>query len=673
MKENKNIYDLFSIWSPLKSVSYTINGILMGLGAPLGWLLIDYLFFRPSHLSMIPYLLKELFRSAHQMTLYVYMTLGTSLVMGVTGYLVGAAFDRDEEKATELKKTHDRIGEQKKKFENRFHHLSAAMTNLYQIGADIQRSRNTEQVLELIAEGAHMVLSFDRINIFLLDAERENLLCREAQGQEGEGWRTLKLPLDKVGGVPAKTIAQNETIEVEDLDTKSNDWRLQPPYDSIPELRSRSFVCIPLRERGKPIGLIAVDNKTSRTPIREEKLSPLQILAEQGSIALTNISLFDGINQLHQALERNFEGLLNRKEVFAKIVGDLSGRAEEIRNNMLHVAANAEGLSDAVTDTASSVHEMSSSLNEVAGGVNSLREAAEKTVASTTELGTSIREVESHAKESNVLSEQVKGEAEDGASLVQESISGIGAIREIVLESVDVMERFGLKTEKIGEVLEVINNINEKTNVLALNAAIISNQAGEHGKGFGVVSNEIRALSDKTKASSREIEEMILALQEEVRDATVKIQSIPKQVEAGVDLSQKSGAALNKILQSSVTSLGMTRQIENATREQVKSTEIVSQALDRVNEMIQMMTRSIEEQNRGSKVVAQANESIRQITEEVAKATLSQSEEFNRVSEMVHQVSEMVSSLFENAEQRKKESEYIIEGIQLLDQKKSTA
>ncbi|NOY52167.1 MAG: GAF domain-containing protein [Deltaproteobacteria bacterium] len=673
MKEKKDIYDLFSIWSPLKRVSYPINGVLMGFGAPLGWLIISAFFFRPPHLALIPYFVSELSGSVHQIALFVYMTLGTSMVMGVTGYLVGAAFDRDEAKAEQLKRAHDRIEEQKEKFESRFHHLSAAMTNLYQIGADIQQSRDRDQVLELISEGAHSVLEFDRINLFLLDDERKNLLCRATRGQKGEGWRTLKIPLDKVGGALAGTIVKNETIRVEDITVMSKDWRLQPPYDRIPELRSRSFVCIPLRERGKPIGLIAVDNKVGRRPIRDEKLSPLQILADQGSTALTNISLFDGINRLDQELERNFEGLLNQKEAFAKIVGDLSARAEEIRNNMLQVAANAEGLSGAVTETASSVHEMSSALNEVAGGVSGLREAAEKTVASTTELGMSIREVESHAKESNVLSEQAKGEAEEGVSLVRKSISGIGEIRDIVLESVHIMERFGRKTEKISEVLEVINSINEKTNVLALNAAIISNQAGEHGKGFGVVSSEIRALSDKTKASSREIEEMILDLQEEVRETTAKIQSIPQQVETGVKLSRKSGAALNKILESAVTSLGMTRQIEHATREQVKSTENVSQALDRVNEMIQMMTRSIEEQNRGSKVVAEANESIRQITEEVAQATVSQSEEFKRVSDMVQQVSEMVSTLFENAEKRKAESEYIIEGIQLLDRKRATA
>ncbi len=673
MKEKKDIYDLFSIWSPLKRVSYPINGILMGFGAPLGWLIIASLFFRPPDLTLIPYVVSVLSGSAAQVALFVYMTVGTSLVMGATGYLVGAAFDRDEAKAEQLKKAHDRIEEQKKKFEKRFHHLSTAMTNLYQIGADIQQSRKRDQVLELISEGAHSVLKFDRINLFLLDEEGKNLLCRATRGQTGEGWRTLKLPLDQVGGALGRTIAQNETVRVEDVTINSKDWRLQPPYDRIPELRSRSFVCIPLRERGKAIGLIAVDNKSSRARIRDEKLSPLQILAEQGSTALTNISLFEGINRLHQELERNFDGLLNQKEVFAKIVGGLSARSEEIRDNMLQVAANAAGLSDAVTETASSVHEMSSALNEVAGGVSNLRDATEKTVSSTTELGMSIREVESHAKESNVLSEQVKGEAEEGVSLVQKSISGIGEIRDIVLESVHIMERFGRKTEKISEVLEVINSINEKTNVLALNAAIISNQAGEHGKGFGVVSNEIRALSDKTKASSREIEEMILDLQEEVRETTAKIQSIPQQVETGVQLSRKSGAALNKILESAVTSLDMTRQIEHATREQVKSTEIVSQALDRVNEMIQMMTRSIEEQNRGSEVVAEANEDIRQITAQVAKSTVSQSEEFKRVSEMVQQVSEMVSTLFENAEKRKEESEYIIEGIQLIDRERATA
>jgi methyl-accepting chemotaxis protein len=669
----KNIYDLLSIWSPRKRISYAINGVFMGLGAPSGWLLIDYFFFRPSTRAFSAFLMMELFQTGHQMALYGYMTLGTSLVMGVTGYLVGAAFDRDEEKAAQLRKVHDEIGKQKEEFETRLRRITTDMTKLYQIGADIQRSLSMEEVLGLIAEGGHRVLNFDRMNIFLLDKEKKTLECVESRGHVGEGWRDIRIPLAAPGGMLVKTIKENEACFVEDASTLSPELRLGAPFHRMAALRSRSFACIPLRERGTPIGLIAVDNKKRRRPIREERLSTLQILADQGSIALTNISLFQGINQLHQELERNFEELLNRKEYFSKIVGDLSSRAQEITKNMLHVAENAEGLSGAVTDTASSVHEMSSSLNEVAGGVVSLREAAETTVASTTEMSASIREVESHAKESNTLSEQVKREAEEGVELVQETIGGIGKIREIVLAAVEVMDRFGRKTEKIGEILEVMNNINEKTNVLALNAAIISSQAGEHGKGFGVVSNEIRALSDKTKASSKEIEEMILALQEEVRDAAAEIESIPVQVERGVELSQKSGEALNKILNSAGSSLEMTRQIERATREQVKSTETLSEALDRVNEMVGMMSRGIEEQNRGSKVVEEANESIREISEEMAKATVRQSEEFNKVSQMVNQVSEMVSSLFEMAEKRKEESEYIIQGIELLDRKRSTA
>jgi len=312
---------------------------------------------------------------------------------------------------------------------------------------------------------------------------------------------------------------------------------------------------------------------------------------------------------------------------------------------------------------------MSGSLNEVSVAVRSLFEEAENTVSSTTEMNLSIREVESHAKESSALSGQVKKEADEAVSLVQDSIRGIGKIHDIVMESVEVMGKLGQKAGEIGHFLDVINNINEKTNVLALNASIISAQAGEQGKSFAVVSSEIRALSEQTAASSKEIEHMIMSVQDEVRKAVSMIQSIPQQVEAGVQLSRRSADALDKILKRAVTSMEMTGKIEQATREQVKSTEVVSQAFDRVKEMIQHMTRSIGEQNQGSRVIAQANENMRKLTEDVARATVDQSEGLQTVARMVTQVSDMVDALFMEAEKRKQESELIIQGIDVLEKK----
>lgn len=673
MTRPKDIYDLFSIWSPHKRVSYTINGILMGLGAPLGWLLIDVLFFRPPGETIASFFVQEISHSPQQILLFLYMTLGTSMVMSVTGYLVGRGFDWNAEKAQELQKIHTNLEEQKQRFEKRFHRLQSDMSNLYQIGAGIERSVSTDQVLHLIADGAHRVLGIDRINIFLLEKDKNTLVCGEARGHKGNAWKNIRIPLTAQAGAIVKTIQENEVFHVNDISRMPQDFRLGPPFDKVPELRSRSFACIPLRERGEPIGLIAVDNKYQKKPILDENLSTLQILADQGSIALTNISLFQGINDLHKELERNFEVFLNHKEQFSEIVRELSQRSDLISKNIQQIAGNSEGLSQTVNDTASSVHEMSSSLNEVALGVKSLFEEAEKTVASTTEMGISIRDVETHTKESNKLSEQVKREAEEGVSLVQESIGGIGKIQDIVLESAAVMDRLRQKTGEIGEVLEVINHINEKTNVLALNAAIISTRAGESGREFAVVSNEIRGLSEQTAVSAKEIERMIDSVKEEVGKAVAIIQSIPENVERGVQLSRRSGDALNQILKTAVTSLEMTQQIGQATKEQVKSTELVSQALGRVNEMIQKMNRSIDEQNRGSQVIARANESMRKLTEEVTRATISQSEGFQTVAQMVTQVSDMVDTLFTEAEKRKQESEVIIQGIDALETKKNSA
>ncbi len=673
MARLEDIYDLLSIWSPHKKISYAINGIIMGLGAPLGWLMLKLFFFRPPNLSISSFFVQEITHSPQQILLFLYMTLGTSLVMSITGYLVGRGFDWNEEKTIQIQKAHADIEEQKETFEHRFHRLHTDMSNLYQIGAGIQRSLSTDHVLHLIADGAHRVLNFDRINIFLLDKDKSALVCHDARGHQESNWKDLTIPLSAPAGALVKTIKENEVYLVQDISKMPQDFRLGSPFDEMPELRSRSFACIPLRERGIPLGLIAVDNKHRRSSIRDEKLSSLQILADQGSVALTNISLFQGINELHNELERNFEELLKSKEQFSQIVRELSRGAGSISTSIQQVAGNTDGLSEAVNNTSSSVNQMSISLNEISTSVNNLFEEAEKTVSSSKELSISIQEVEAHAKKSNTLSDQVKKEAEEGSALVQESIHGIGKIQDTVLEAVQVMNQFAQKTEQIGEVLEVINNINEKTHVLALNAAIISSQAGEHGRGFSVVSNEIRALSEQTGASSKEIEKMIDSVQKEVRQAVAIIQSIPNQIETGVHLSRQSGGALNQILKSAGASLDMTQQIEHATREQVKSTEIVLQAFDEVSEMIQKMSRSVEEQNKGSRYIARANENMKKLTEEVANAAGHQSSSFQNVVQMITQVSEMVDSLFREAEKRKLESESIILGIDAIEKKRSSA
>ncbi len=672
MRLYKTLYERLTGWSPHRRVSFAVDGVLMGIGAPLGWLLIELVFFRPAHLSVAAFLV-QIVGSPHQILIYLYMGFGTSAIMGITGYLVGRGFDWDREKAAQLREVHARIEEQKQDFEGRFNGLQHDMSSLYQIGAEIQKSVTRAQVLQLLSDGAHRVLNFDRVNIFLLDQHKDVLTCCEAQGHAGSSWQKIQIPLSDPAGALIKTIRDNRVYQILDVSEMPAEFRLGAPYRTMPELRSRSFACIPLRERGEPIGLIAVDHKHQRRAIRTEELSTLQILADQGSTALTNISLYQGVNRLHDELGRNHEQLLDRKGRLSAIIRDLSQSSRTIANKIQEVAENSQGLSAMVNETAASVHQMSQAMSHMASGVNTLSDEAQNTVSSTTEMEFSIREVESHAKHSNALSEQVEKDAQQGVTLVQESLKSVGSIQKTVHEAAARMQRLAAKTQEIGDVLEVINAINEKTNVLALNAAIISAQAGEHGKGFAVVSNEIRALSEQTASSSREIEEMIESVREQVAETVSMIESIPAQVDSGMDLSQKSGDALSQILKSAGSSRSMTLKIERSTREQVGTTELVTRAFNTVNEMIHDITRSIEEQSQGSRLMAEANERMRQLTDEVASANVHQARDFQSVMQGVHLVAEMVETLFREAEQRKRESELIIEGIDSLEARHRSA
>ena len=673
MLSNEKLFEFFSFWSPHKRISYAINGVFMGLGAPLGWLLVDIVFCLPPGESMMAFVVQEITRSTQQMLLFTYMTLATSLILSVTGFLVGQALDWNQEKVDQLGEVHETIKAQKREFEERFVRLHGDMTNLYRIGADIQRSMSPEQVLELIAEGAHGLLNFDRVNIFVLNEKKTQLECRESRGYERQIDDELKVPLRKSSGILARTIKENKVFAVENMANMPQTARLEPPLSQRPELRSSAFACIPLRERGEAVGLIAVDNKESKREIRDEQVATLQVLADQGSISITNISLFRGIHKLHRELERNFEELLGRKETFSELAGQLTVQSKMISETIEQVAANADALSRTVTETTVSSQEMSASLNETASAVKSLFGQARRTLDSAERMSASIQQVETNVAESNVLSQQVKAEAQGGVALVHDSLRGITEIQNIVAESVEAIGSLDRRTEAINEVLDVINGINEKTNVLALNASIISAQAGEQGKGFAVVSDEIRALSEQTVASAREIEGMIDSVQEQVQATVAMIGSIPASVDTVVQLFQSSDKALNKILRSALSSLEMTEAIEKATGMQVQNTEVVFQAFGQVKEMIQRINGSIEEQNQGGRTIDRASEFMRNLTQEVAAAASEQARGFQQVVLSVNQVTEMMYDLFREVEQRRQESQSIIEGIELLDTQSRSA
>ncbi len=314
---------------------------------------------------------------------------------------------------------------------------------------------------------------------------------------------------------------------------------------------------------------------------------------------------------------------------------------EEMVASIAHVANNAQDLSTAVDSTSISIEELSATIKEVARKGEELTSASEETLAAIEEISSSVKEVEMSAKESAMLSEKVKNDASTlGMAAVEKTIEGMKNIKSSVEKTANVIMKLGGRSDEIGKILNVIDNITDQTTLLALNAAILAAQAGEHGKGFSVVADEIKDLAERTSFSTQEIASLIQAVQKEVKDAINAMNDGLRSVEEGFRVSSDAGAALSKIVDSSKKSAEMSFSIERSTTEQAKATRLVTEAMEKVKNMVSQVAVATSEQGKGANLITKATEKVRDVASRVKLATEDQKVSARFISESMAQISE---------------------------------
>jgi methyl-accepting chemotaxis protein len=349
----------------------------------------------------------------------------------------------------------------------------------------------------------------------------------------------------------------------------------------------------------------------------------------------------------------------------------LSASSEETSSSMLEMVASMEEVSrhtdtlwSSVEETASATHQMVSSINEVDQNVVYLTNFVTDTSSSMVEMSASIAQVEVNAARSYDLALAVADAAESGMKAVRETIEGMEQIRQSVLEANTVISRLGDRSVAIGKILNVIEDVAEQTNLLALNAAILAAQAGEYGKGFSVVAAEIRELSERTASSTRDIANLIRAVQDEVGNALRAMSSGSEIVETGVSLSHQAGRALNNILDSAAKASSMGREIASATREQATGSETVTRSVDRLQEMVKQINSATGQQAQGSDHILKAVESMREVTKYVRQAMVEQKSGSSMISAAAERMIEMIHEIFQVAASQASESEKIVATMQ---------
>ncbi len=336
----------------------------------------------------------------------------------------------------------------------------------------------------------------------------------------------------------------------------------------------------------------------------------------------------------------------------------------EMKATSDEIALNVQRLFKASEESYSVVLQMNQAAKAIAENFGRTSSAIEDTLASVEEVGMSVREVEDHAAKSSRLAEKVHEiTSEVGMMSVVNAVEGMDVISVEVRKSAEIIQRLGIRSGDIEKVLSVIKDVTEQTNLLSLNAAILAAQAGEYGKSFSVVADEIRGLSERTSSSTREIGGIVKNIQSDIRDAVYTIDSTRKKVEEGNDLVIKVGEALRDILNASVQSTQMTKAIERATEEQSLGLRQINHAIDDIRKMMSNVAKSTKEQDNDLGHMLEGAGEVKEVAELSKRGAVEQADGIRMITRNLELADDRINRINEAILSQKKLNSGIIEAM----------
>uniref|UniRef100_UPI0030D87D4C HAMP domain-containing methyl-accepting chemotaxis protein n=2 Tax=Pseudomonas sp. EA_5y_Pfl2_R50 TaxID=3088691 RepID=UPI0030D87D4C len=271
------------------------------------------------------------------------------------------------------------------------------------------------------------------------------------------------------------------------------------------------------------------------------------------------------------------------------------------------------GIRDGVTQIASAAEELSAVTEQTSAGVNSQKVETDQVATAMHEMTATVQEVARNAEEASQAAAAADGEAREGDKVVNEAIAQIERLANEVVRSTEAMSVLQQESDKIGSVMDVIKAVAEQTNLLALNAAIEAARAGEAGRGFAVVADEVRGLAQRTQKSTEEIEGLVAGLQNGTQQVSAVMNNSRALTDSSVALTRKAGASLENITRTVSNIQSMNQQIAAAAEQQSAVAEEISRSIINVRDVSEQTAAASDETAASSVELARLGGQLQQM------------------------------------------------------------
>jgi len=284
------------------------------------------------------------------------------------------------------------------------------------------------------------------------------------------------------------------------------------------------------------------------------------------------------ISQVNQSLDFTLRIPIKRMDELGSSADAFNKLVERLQGNLKSITTGAQSV-------ASAANAMATTSNQVAAASHQQSEAASNMAATVEEMTVSINHVGDRAQEANRISSESGQLAISGEKVIGQTVSDIQGIALTVHEAAELIHGLEQHSQQISKVVSVIKEVADQTNLLALNAAIEAARAGEQGRGFAVVADEVRKLAERTGNSTKEIASTVDTMRTNASNAVICMQGVVSKVTDGVERAQEANRSIKQIGEGSRNAVAMVTEIANAIREQGSATNNIATQVERIAQM----------------------------------------------------------------------------------------